>query len=134
VHPIKQFAGGGAVALAVCAISASTGSMLPSDAPTPRSLPSSTTTVDIVARCAEDDPCWTWSRMGNHRRAVLDLASGRRVVVSPCTFRHMWMNGNAALSKRSEQMRGDWWAIHHGCDPAPGQSVYIHPTGLTEVR
>lgn len=120
MHPIKQFAGGGAIALAVCGVSAGFGSLIPADAPPQRVLVQPAASVTLPAR-------WT-------KRSVLDLSTGRRVVVSPCTFRHMWMNGNADLSKSSERMRGDWWAIHHGCDPAPGQSVYLHPTGLTEVR
>jgi hypothetical protein len=134
MHPIKQALGGAAIGAVVLGGGAAAGSLIPSYAPTQRTVVSHTTTVDIAARCAEDDPCFTWSKMGDRRRGVLDLASGRRVVVGPCTFRHMWMNGNADLSKSSERMRGDWWAIHHGCGSQPGQSVVVHAAGFTEVR
>jgi hypothetical protein len=120
MHPITQFAGGAATALAVCAVGASAGALIPSDAPTQRVLVQPAASVTLPAR-------WT-------RRSVLDLSTGRRVVVSPCTFRNMWMNGNADLSRASDRRRGDWWAIHHGCEPQPGQSLYVHSTGLTEVR
>lgn len=68
-------------------------------------------------RCgAEDAPTWTWSRCGNHRRGVIDLRTGLRVVVGPCAFRRLWLHGDADLSRASERMRGDWYAIQHGCD------------------
>lgn len=131
-HPIKQAIGGAAVFAAVLGLGAAGGSLVPEDAPAPRAIPLHTTTVDLATRCAEDDPCWTWSRMGARRRSVLDLSTGQRVVVSPCTFRHMWINGNADVSGAAERMRGDWWAIHHGCDAVT--VVGIYPTGLVEYR
>jgi hypothetical protein len=132
MHPIKQMAGGAAIGAVALGLAAGAGSLIPSDAPTQRALTAHTTTIDVVARCAEDDPCWTWSRMGNRRRGVLDLSTGQRVVVGPCTFRHMWLNGNADVSSASERMRGDWWAIHHGCDSLT--VVGVHANGIVEYR
>lgn len=102
------------------------------------SLPATTQTVAMAA-CSEDSPdhCWVWSRMGNRRRAVVDLRTGKKVVVGPCAFRQLWLYGNADLSKPSQQMKGDWWAIHNGCKPTTPQSggtLYVHPTGNVEAR
>ena len=64
---------------------------------------------------AEDSAAWVWSRCGNHKRGVVDLRTGRRVVVGPCAFRRLWLHGNADLSRPADRMRGDWLAIHTGC-------------------
>lgn len=69
-----------------------------------------------TARCQEDAPCWVWSRMGDHKRGVVDLRTNALVVVGPCAFRRLWMHGNARLWSQADRMRGDWWAIHHGCE------------------
>lgn len=62
-------------------------------------------------RCMEDQPCWTWSKMGNHKRGVT-TAGGKLLVVGPCRFATLYVKGALADTPR---MRGDWWAIHHGC-------------------
>ncbi len=63
--------------------------------------------------CAEDDPCWTWSTMGNLDRGV--YVKGRRFrVVTPCQFATL-----AELSlidwKRTAHLRGDAYARANGC-------------------
>lgn len=68
-----------------------------------------------ATQCQEDQPCWTWSTMGNRKRSVIDLRSGQRVIVGPCAFRNLWLHGNADLSHKSDRLRGDWTAIHYGC-------------------
>lgn len=42
--------------------------------------------------CAEDDPCWNWAKMGNHRRGVI-LLDGTPKVVGPCGFNRLWAHG-----------------------------------------
>lgn len=63
-------------------------------------------------RCVEDMPCWTWSTMGNHKRGVVSDA-GRRVVVGPCRFTRMARRGT--LDSSTPHLRGDRWALRHGC-------------------
>jgi hypothetical protein len=72
MHPIKQFAGGGAIALAVCGISAGFGSLIPADAPPQRVLVQPAASVTLPAR-------WT-------KRSVLDLSPGQSVVVHAAGF------------------------------------------------
>jgi hypothetical protein len=75
-----------------------------------------------VACGAEDGATWTWSRCGNRRRGVRDLRTGRVVIVGPCAFRRLWMHGDAGIDGKAGTvdgpMRGDWWAIVHGCAPS----------------
>ena len=82
-------------------------------------------TATLSPTCAEDAPCWVWSRMGNHRRGIVTL-SGNVRVVGPCAFQRLWRGGHIRYSVRVggkvyrnmlERMRGDAWAIAHGCDP-----------------
>lgn len=123
---VQDMACGAAVALALAAIGCGSQALDHPDHQAPaRSVPEVTR---VQRLCQEDDPCWTWSKMGNRRRSVVDLATGERVVVGPCTFRHMWMNGNARLGA-GDRMRGDWWAIHHGCDRG---TLALHANGLPE--
>jgi hypothetical protein len=82
--------------------------------------------AQAAATCQEDEPCWTWSTMGNRHRGIVTL-SGNARVVGPCTFQRLYRTGHIAYSvavggKRYsgllERMRGDVWAIAHGCDHA----------------
>lgn len=80
--------------------------------------------ADASQSCAEDSPCWTWSRMGNRKREVVTL-SGNVRVVGPCRFARMWASGHIGYSivvdghrygGMLEPMRGDAWARAHGCE------------------
>lgn len=64
--------------------------------------------------CHEDRPCWIWSRMGNRRRGVVTMR-GTPIVVGPCTYARLWRAGSLDRTHRSQRMRGDWWALLHGC-------------------
>jgi hypothetical protein len=70
-------------------------------------------------RCREDMPCWVWSRMGNRKRGIRTMV-GRLRVVGPCQFHMLWLPGKVDLTgsrgASSQPMRGDWWAVLHGCD------------------
>lgn len=41
--------------------------------------------VPVPAACAEDDPCWRWSDMGNGERGVVTV-QGAHVTVTGSTF------------------------------------------------
>lgn len=70
--------------------------------------------------CYEDEPCWTWSTMGNLQRGVvLNTPRGerkRRAILDPCGFAyydHMgWIDW-----KRTPRLRGDGFARRNGCNP-----------------
>lgn len=130
MHPITQAAGGGAVffaALALAATGAKFGEELSaSTVPTVDPAPVRALTIDIGARCAEDSPCWTWSRMGIRQRGV--IVNGAARVVSPCTYRKLRVAG--LIDARTEHLRGDAWAMKHGC--GDDASVSVHPTGVVE--
>lgn len=64
-------------------------------------------------RCTEDMPCWSWSTMGNHRRGIVSKFGNRRVV-APCQFARLAREGMIDW-KSSGRMRGDGWAMRHGC-------------------
>lgn len=74
-----------------------------------------------ATRCMEDQPCFTWSTMGNLDRGVYVRTEGgqrvrRRVVVDPCTF--AWLSFNGRIDwRRTPHLRGDGFARKHGCDP-----------------
>lgn len=38
-----------------------------------------------VSSCNDDQPCWNWRAMGNHRRAIV-LTNGRRLLVNGLSF------------------------------------------------
>ena len=40
------------------------------------------------ATCHEDEHCWQWPTMGNHRRGVTTIG-GRFLIVGPCRFAHI---------------------------------------------
>jgi hypothetical protein len=77
--------------------------------------PTDATSARHTIACQEGDPCWSWSQMGNRKRGVVDLRTGLRVVVGPCAFRRLWMNGDANLVPNA-RLKGDWYAIKHGCE------------------
>jgi hypothetical protein len=82
--------------------------------------------------CEEDEPCFVWSKMGNLNRGVVVRKSERKrqdcertfkrgaiqvCVTDPCGFAYMWHRGIIDL-KRTPRLRGDVWAMMHGCDLA----------------
>jgi hypothetical protein len=69
--------------------------------------------VAAVTRCAEDDACWTWSRMGNRRRGIV-TRWGTPLVVGPCRFARLRRAGRVDYP-RFARMKGDAWAMQHGC-------------------
>jgi len=71
----------------------------------------STMRANAAHRCAEDDPCWRWPRMGNHRRGVT-LLSGRTVIVAPCRFARLARRDRIDWT-HTKPLRGDGWAIRH---------------------
>lgn len=72
--------------------------------------------------CFEDEPCWNWATMGNHKRGVV-TTDGTPLVVGPCRFARMWERGRLRYSVRFngrtyvllERLKGDGWARRHGC-------------------
>lgn len=119
MRPVRQFAGGGAAALAL----AFSGHALDQAVGSPERAPQA---APVASVCAEDAPCWTWSRMGNRSRGV--LVDGARRVVGPCTFRRFVIAG--LVDRQAEPLRGDSWAIEHGCGDAP--QLGIHASGVVE--
>ena len=75
--------------------------------------PSVSATATLASPCMEDEPCWTWSRMGNRTRGVV-TRYGNPLVVGPCRFARM--HRAHRLDPHNERMRGDAWAIVHGCE------------------
>lgn len=67
------------------------------------------TMASASSRCHDDQPCWIWSKMGDHKRGVI-LSDGTRRVVGPCAFARLRDAGR--LSARNPRLRGDWFA---GC-------------------
>ena len=62
--------------------------------------------------CMEDQPCWTWSTMGNRERGVFIVGRAHRVIVNPCTFRRV----HARIDwTRTLPMRGDYVARTTRC-------------------
>lgn len=70
------------------------------------------------ATCAEDDPCWSWSTMGNRTRGITSL-NGTPLVVGPCRYARMWRRAHALHMARllGPALRGDAWARRYGCTP-----------------
>lgn len=74
-------------------------------------IPTQEPRLEITSqRCVEDDPCFTWSTMGNHRRGVRTL-DGRKLVVGVCRFKRLAAAGRLAYWP----MRGDIPAIQREC-------------------
>lgn len=67
---------------------------------------------DGPVKCYEDMRCWSWPKMGNHQRGVVNI-EGHYLVVGPCRFRRMDERGRIdwAVTLR---MKGDNWARKHG--------------------
>jgi hypothetical protein len=73
--------------------------------------------------CAEDEPCWNWATMGNHRRGVVTL-EGDPLVVGPCRFQRLWYRGLLRYSVRFDgvsyptldRLRGDGTARRKVCN------------------
>lgn len=65
--------------------------------------------------CSEDQPCWTWSTMGNLDRGVYVKHRSRRVVVEPCEFAYLDYKARIDWN-RTPHLRGDEYARRHGCD------------------
>jgi hypothetical protein len=124
VRALEQMSVGGAVALAVAAIGAGTHAMDSQAGSVPARVVSAP--VHVTHLCAEDDPCWTWSRMGNRRRGV--IVDGRRRVVGPCGYAQLRVAG--LLDAGNARLRGDAWALSHGCASGP----VVPPSGTVEVR
>ena len=61
--------------------------------------------------CHEDEPCWVWSKIGNHKRGV--TVAGKLRVVGPCQYAKLAHAGR--LDKSTVTLRGDVWA-HWTCD------------------
>jgi hypothetical protein len=63
--------------------------------------------------CMEDNPCWNWAKMGNHRRGVV-LLDGTPMVVLPCGFNRLWAIGAIRHRldgyKMNDRLRGDRFA------------------------
>lgn len=74
-----------------------------------------------AARCTEDSPCWTWSRMGNRRRGAVVTRGGNVRVVGPCAFAHLAADDAIDWSS-TPRMKGDTWAQVHGCQEAHEQA------------
>lgn len=66
--------------------------------------------------CQEDAPCWRWPTMGDHKRGVFiaQRHGTRHAVVGPCRFARLAKSGR--LDSTTPRLRGDGWAINHGCD------------------
>lgn len=61
-------------------------------------------------KCQEDQPCWTWSTMGNRKRLVVTV-NGGALVVGPCRFRRLAEAGQLL----PDPLRGDFTALTKGC-------------------
>ena len=66
--------------------------------------------------CHEDEPCWTWSKMGNLKRGVTivkrDGSTAHRVV-GVCRFQRLARRG--ALDSSTPRLRGDRYALNVNC-------------------
>lgn len=70
------------------------------------------TSAQAARTCAEDAPCWTWSRMGNRKRGITTRHPRASRVVGVCGYWRVWHAGN--LDPRTPRLRGDRWARRHG--------------------
>jgi hypothetical protein len=60
-------------------------------------------------RCLEDEPCYRWDTMGNHRRGVFVIGRRARIVVSTCGYARV----HARIDwTRTTHVRGDYYALH----------------------
>ena len=65
----------------------------------------------------EDDPCWNWATMGNRKRGVVTVW-GTPINVGPCRFAKL-RRAHRLTYAPIDHMRGDVWAMRHGCDARP---------------
>lgn len=85
-------------------------------------------TATLARSCAEDDPCFTWSTMGNLERGLY-VKRGRSVPRAWGAYRAPWGAWIVDASvfcrmerarlidwHRSPRLRGDSLAREHGCD------------------
>ena len=66
-------------------------------------------------KCYEDEPCWSWPTMGNLQRGVFVKDRKRRVIVNACQYAVL-VELSLIDRKRTVRLRGDRFAINHGCD------------------
>lgn len=64
--------------------------------------------------CFEDQPCWTWSTMGNRKRGIVLAGSRRHKVVGVCAFKRLDRRGRIDWH-RTDRIRGDMSARRHKC-------------------
>lgn len=62
--------------------------------------------------CADDEPCWNWTTMGNRRRGVVTMW-GTPLVVSP--HRYCLLARHHNLSPGLPKLRGDFTARRTAC-------------------
>lgn len=68
-------------------------------------------TPQSAIRCVEDAPCWTWSKMGNHKRGIV-TAYGTPKIVGPSGYRRIWFDTPRSMRHLlGPKMKGDAWAI-----------------------
>lgn len=67
-----------------------------------------TVVISFSGGCAEDNPCWNWTYMGDHRRGIQGL------IVSPCRFQRLILSGKINY-RRSDIMKGDDLAMRINC-------------------
>ena len=69
----------------------------------------------------EDEPCWSWSTRGNLARGVVVRAEAatprHHRIVDACAFATA-VRAQTIDWTRTEHLRGDGYALRHGCDPA----------------
>lgn len=123
-----EMAGGAALACAVIGAGVALGGNYAESEPerVATVAPAPTLTIDLPDPCEEDDPCWTWPTMGHHNRGV--YVRGQLRVVNACTYRKLRVAG--LLDARTERLRGDAWAVKHGC--GDDARLAVHPTGVVE--
>lgn len=77
----------------------------------------STGAIQPAPFCAEDNPCWNWAKMGNHKRGVV-LVDGTPKIVGPCGFNRLWAHGairhflvvDGHAYKSMSKLKGDTFA------------------------
>ena len=79
-------------------------------------LPGAASAAVPEADCYEDQPCFVWSKIGNHKRGLNIWKRGIVVfrVVGPCTYAKLYYSHR--IDSSNDKLRGDWWARHHGCE------------------
>ena len=76
-----------------------------------------TTSAAAEPACAEDQPCWNWTQMGNRQRDVVTV-DGESMVVGTCRFQKLWYAKRIRYGgpgARIEPLKGDAWARRYGC-------------------